>query len=358
MTSGNGVAGLLPAVERLADDVLWPDALGVDRSGRIPWSHFESLNQLGLFALMGPEELGGADASRSEVRSVLRTLGRGCGATAFAFAQHGGPVAALRRTANESVRQRWLPPFCGGALAGIAFAHLRRIGPPVLRATPIAGGWRIDGRAPWVTSWGTAAGFAIAAGTDDDRVVWSLIDGAPRPTLVPSEPMSLLAYSATATVELDFRGHRIPDHDVLEIVALDRWRIDDRRGAASPNPLCVGVGDRTLAELEAAAPDVAGEFGPWWHDLVDQAEAAWRSVDAATDDIDAVAAVRTEVVLGVQRLTTALLSVVGGRAMARAHAAQLLARQALFYVVQAQNDDGRRATVGRLSPRSEPGPRW
>jgi len=64
--------------------------------------------------------------------------------------------------------------------------------------------------------------------------------------------------------------------------------------------------------------------------------------------VGAAAQCRAEVMVGVQRLTTALLAAVGGSAMDRGHRAQQLAREALFYVVQAQSPDGQRATLGRL----------
>ena len=46
-----------------------------------------------------------------------------------------------------------------------------------------------------------------------------------------------------------------------------------------------------------------------------------------------------------RRSTTALLAAVGGRGMDLSHPAQRLAREADFYVIQAQTADGRAATL-------------
>ena len=52
-----------------------------------------------------------------------------------------------------------------------------------------------------------------------------------------------------------------------------------------------------------------------------------------------------------RRATAALLASVGGSSMDLAHPAQRLARESLFYVVQAQTSDGRTATLRRATAR-------
>ena len=55
--------------------------------------------------------------------------------------------------AASALRDRWLEQVASGqALAGVAFAHLRRPGAPNPAATRIPGGWRLDGRLDWITS--------------------------------------------------------------------------------------------------------------------------------------------------------------------------------------------------------------
>jgi len=346
---------LLRGVEALSDGSLWPAALEVDRRGAIPASHFAALNELGLFAMTVPAELGGLGLASSTIRSVLRILGAGCGATAFAFAQHGGALAALARTANDELRRAWLPRLIDGELAGTAFAHVRRVGPPALRASRVDGGWRTDGEAPWATSWGTAAVFSVAAVSDDGELVWVLVPGRSSASLVPSAPMELVAFGATRTVSLDFRAHEVADSDVLEVTQIERWREADRRGAVRPSPLCLGIGDRALRELALVAPERAASLTAWWEAVTARADAASSAIDAGSDEIAPVAAVRTETVLATQAIANALMAAVGGRAAGRDHPAQLLARQALFYVVQAQNDDGRAATLDAIARLAQAG---
>lgn len=350
---GDVVTDVVDRVAAFADDELWPLALDVDGRERIPAAHYERLAELGLFAMSVPADLGGPGLDPPTTRTIMRTLGRGCGATAFAFAQHLGVTAAVARTDNTGLSDEWLPRLRSGTLGGTAFAHVRRRGTPVVRAEPAPdGGWCLHGTAPWATSWGTAAVFSVAAVAPDGRIVWVLVAGEEQPGM-RSEPLPLMVFGATATVRLHFDGLAVPSDHVLRVDEAEPWRRADRRGAARPNPLCLAVGDRALRLLSEAAPEIAAEQAEVWDAVGERSALAGALVDTGADlDDDAiatVAAARAESILAAQHLTTALLAAVGGRGAERSHPAQLLARQSLFYVIQAQNADGRAATLSALT---------
>ncbi len=342
-------AELMARVGAVADEVLWPMAQAVDGASSLPAEHFEAISRVGLFSMAAPQDLGGLGLGPAESRQVLRRLGSGCGATAFAFTQHHGVVAALARTENRALRQDWLARLCDATLAGIAFAHVRRPGPATVRAQRERSGWRVDGEAPWATSWGRAEVFLVAATTDDDQLLWFLIPGCSSDRVTASDPLGLVVFGATATVRIRFDGLLVPDSDVVELVPRAIWQVGDRRAAARPSPLCLGVGDRALALLGEAAPATADALRELWAEAGRRAEEAALAVDHQSDDVAAVAAVRAETVFAVQRLTTALLAAAGGQGAELRHPAQRLAREALFYVVQAQNEDGRQATLKALA---------
>lgn len=159
-----------PLVDRaaaLADSVLAPVAEQVDIDGVIPADHFRALADAGLFGMLGPVDAGGSDVSAQVARRTMANIAGGCGSTFFVWAQHHGVVRTLRSSANEPLRDQHLRALCAGELiAGVAFAHARRVGARPLRATRFDGGWWLDGFAPWTTSWGIADLFAIAAGIE------------------------------------------------------------------------------------------------------------------------------------------------------------------------------------------------
>jgi len=66
---------------------------------------------------------------------------------------------------------------------------------------------------------------------------------------------------------------------------------------------------------------------------------------AGDDVVDEASDHRAECIHLAQRATTALLAGVGGRGMDLSHPAQRLAREADFFVIQAQTGDGRSAVL-------------
>jgi hypothetical protein len=334
---------------RIADDVLFPSAQHVDRSDRIPRRNLAALADAGLFGIAGPIASGGLDLDPAVARRVIANVGSGCGATFFVWVQHHGVIRTLRGSGNEALVEAHLADLCAGrSLGGTAFAHVRRTGPPAISAIRIDGGWRLDGHAPWATSWGRADWFSVAAETADGDLVWSFIPGD-APDGVSATPLALPVFAATATVALDFDGCVVPDEFVVGVEPVDRWRLADRRHASLGQPAVLGVADRAVRLLADHRDDLAVSVAAA---MADELAARWRTDDellaalASGGDVIAEASEHRAACLALgRRATTALLAATGGRGIDLAHPAQRLAREADFYVIQAQTADGRAATL-------------
>lgn len=352
---GPTVAGQL---EHLVEDQLLPGAAEVDRSGVFPSENITALAELGLFGMVVPTGAGGLGSTAAVGRATLQLISSGCGATAFAFAQHHGATAAVASTRNDELRNEWLPQLSVDTLAGTAFAHVRRPGAPVLEAIRDGDGWLLSGVAPWVTSWGHAEVMTVAARTDEGQLVWVLLPAVEGPGLAVEKRFDLMVFQATETVALRFNDLRVGPEQVLSVVDFDRWASRDRALSARPSPLCLGVGDRAIAELRAVSPETAMTLAPWWTEQSQAAEEASRRVDEAIANkavderlVLITAATRAATLLAIQQLTTALLAATGGSAIESGRTAQRLSREALFYVIQGQSPDGKRATIDALRPR-------
>lgn len=336
---------------QVADEVLAPMAEQVDRSS-IPTTHFDALRAAGLFSFVG--------VPAGSVRRAMATIAGGCGATFFVWVQHHGVVRNVASSANVELRDAVLASMLDGSMiAGTAFAHVRRSGDPAVRATRVDGGWRLDGRAPWATSWGIADRFTVAATTDDGQMVWLML---PRGggTGVVAEPLSLPVFAATGTVAIRFDAAEVSDADVVAADDADRWRRDDRLRAAPGAPAVLGVTERAIRLLAAAARGqddsahsaatrLTADLAHRWQT---DDELAGRLADlshpdgVATERLVAEASAHRAACLELgHRATTALLAAVGGGGMDLGHPAQRLAREAAFYVIQAQTVDGRAATL-------------
>ena len=293
---------------------------------------------------------------------MLEAVAGGCGATAFVWAQHHG---AVRRIAGGDgpARETWLPRLCDGTtLAGIGFAYLRRPGPPAVRASRVAGGWRLDGRAPWITGWGLIEALVVMARAEDGSVVTVLVDRPEsQPSLQAGEPQSLAVMAATGTVGLAFEGLACADGDVVGVQRDEAWRRRDRLGSALPPPAPMGIADRAIRLLRerGASSGVPAAVASLDASLVAGRERAdavsarvSRSLASADpiEDVVAEGAVERDRGLDLaRRATDALVAASGGGAMASEHPAQRLSREAGFYLIQAQTGELRAASLARLA---------
>jgi alkylation response protein AidB-like acyl-CoA dehydrogenase len=348
--------------ERIADEALFPDAQDVDRADIVPRGRFDVLAEAGLFGLAGPAEHGHLDLQPRPARRVIATIGGGCGATFFSWVQHHGVVRTLRASRRDELRDTLLPELCSGrSIAGVAFAHLRRTDRRAITATRVEAGWRFDGHAPWATSWGIADLFAVAAETDGGEVVWGLIPGVESGAVHPTS-LALPVFAATGTVALDFDGCIVPDDRIIAVEQLDAWRRADRRRASIGQPAVLGVADRAIRLLRSVQRNPRDPVGPTADSLSEELNSTWERddevlvalSDSSTDAL-AIASEHRAACLGLaRRSTTALLAAVGGGGMDLSHPAQRLAREAMFYVIQAQTTDGREAVL-RASTHSDRG---
>jgi len=332
------------AARRLADDLLAPAAQTTDRAACVPRPHLDALAGAGLYGLLCPPA-----ASPAVVREVFEVLAGACGVTFFVWVQHHGAVRQLAVSGNVSRRERALAGLCDGRVrGGVAFSHLRRPGPPAIVATAVPGGYRVDGEAPWVTSWGMADLFTVAARLGD-HIVWFLLDSRRRdPAVRPSAPLALAAMNASATVRLGLEGLVVPDDDVLAVAPFEQWLEADRIGTAQPNPASLGIAATCIRLLADRAPDTAIRLGD------ELAECRSRAYGLADEDlthpahIAAMVEARAWGLALAIRAAGALITAVGGRALTLDHPAQRLLREAAFFSIQAQTPALRRAVLAQL----------
>jgi alkylation response protein AidB-like acyl-CoA dehydrogenase len=244
---------VLAAARRLADDVLFPDAMRVDGLDVLPAAHLDALAAEGLYGAPVPAEAGGLGLDVRATCAVAEELAGGCLATAFVWFQHRGLVMTLAAEGTPAaLRDQWLGPACQGKVrGGIALTGLIP-GPPRLRAWPAGGGWRLDGEAPWVTGWGLIDLLLVVARGPDDSVVSLILDAAAQPGLTVCR-QRLTAVNASVTVRLGFDGVAVPAERLAGQAPFDRAVSlrPDRQGINGS--LALGVAGLTLR----SAPGVA-----------------------------------------------------------------------------------------------------
>jgi alkylation response protein AidB-like acyl-CoA dehydrogenase len=315
-----------------AEKVLFPGALQTDRSRLVPVERLDALADAGLYGLFGPASAGGLEADPVAAAEVTEILAGACLTTAFVWMQHHSAVSTVARAGSEALRRQWLAPLCRGERrAGVAFAGLRRPGPPVLTARQSEGRWILNGSAPWVTGWGRVDVVHAAARDFDGNVVWLLVDAEASPGL-EVERLELSAVNASATVSVRFEDHAVGADRVTLIEPMETWMARDAAGLAGNGSFPLGLARRCASLIGS--------------DLFDGEIALCRRLlrDATPETVVEARCRSAELAV---RAAAALVATGGGRSVLVSEHAQRLAREAMFLLVFGQTSSIRTAQLRR-----------
>ncbi len=296
-------------------------------------------------------------------REVGERLAKADASTWFCWVQHQTPVSILAgdapgviAPAGESLRAELLPELRRGArLAAVAFAHVRRPGPPDPVARRTGSGWRFDGHLDWVTSWDIADDVMIMARGDaahSDRLVCAYLpagaSGTPWPGVAPGPVLELLAMSGTHTRPVELSDVEVPDDRVV-VIGHDEWAAADAIRTSDANPAIFGITRGAVDELdEVARARGDARMGQLAQELADRCRGVRSAAYAAAD---AGASVPERLALRAQALELAVESAVSvltaraGAAMQLGRPAERRVREAMFLQVQAQTSATRAASI-------------
>jgi alkylation response protein AidB-like acyl-CoA dehydrogenase len=324
------------AARRLADELLFPDAMRVDRLDVLPAAHLDALAAAGLYGAPAPSEAGGLGLDLRELSGVTEELASGCLATAFVWVQHFGLLMTLAvGGAPAALRDRWLESACQGKTrGGITLTGLIP-GPPLLRARPADGGWRLDGTAPWVTGWGLINLVLAVARGPDDTVVTLVMDAAAQPGLAVSR-QRLSAVDASVTVRLGFDGVVIPDERFVGREPFDPAASLQPAGLRINGSLALGVARRCSRLL---GPGPLDDELAACRDRLDAALEAGAAPMAGARAAASELAIRASAALAVRN---------GSNSITVDQHAQRLAREAVFLLVFGSRPGIKSALLRRL----------
>lgn len=163
---------LLDLVGEFARDELAPRAAAAERDGAFPRDVFTTIGGMGLLGLPYPEEHGGANLPYEVYLQVVEELARGWLTVGLGVSVHTLSCFPLVSYGNAKQRDRWLPKMLGGTQLGAYCLSEPDSGSDAAalrtRATPVDGGWRLDGTKAWITHGGVADFYTVMTRTSDD----------------------------------------------------------------------------------------------------------------------------------------------------------------------------------------------
>lgn len=299
-------------ISRFAAHTLAPHANRIDRRG-IRRSHLDELANTGAFGLPFPTEFGGGDAPKPVIREAVETIAGACGTTWFCFAQHRSPTQAVLRSQNFVLREQWAPRLASGrAIAGIAFAHLRR---PKQRfwIREDGGSLILRGSLDWVTTWPLADVVLVEGYLQDrdgqqlDEIVSVLIEPpkvdlnqthlTDREDIQAGPALSLAAMGGTQTWPVSFSDFRVGAESIVSRKPAEQWLAENALVSADANPASFGMARAAINEMahlgEATGqPRVVEAAHALAAELVPLRERAYAAADAAAASVAAAPGVR------------------------------------------------------------------
>lgn len=322
-----------------------PHAAALDTDPAALAQALDAAAEAGVLGFKAPVDSGGSDLDQATRFDAAVQISAASGTFAFLQTQHQGAVGFLRLA--QGAAARWMPDLATGAVrCGIAYAYLRRPGPPLVTATPAGAGLRVRGHAPWMTGWGFFS-HCISAAVRDDGGVSFVLHRLDDPGVRASAPMRLVAFEAARTVSLDL-DLVVPEEDVLFTVPAELLHQQDAAGAGrqAAFPLGTAVAAARLVR-EAVAAGRAPDLGV--------AEALLDDVPAiraaALDPADPPAARAAAVALA-GRAAHAAVSAWAGAANVTGHPAGRVWREALGFTVLGQSPAIQASTLRALGRQS------
>jgi alkylation response protein AidB-like acyl-CoA dehydrogenase len=114
---------LLAQVDRLAEEVIGPNAAEVDEKSAFPWASIKGINEIGLNAIFVPEAFGGAPMSFKLYLAVVRRIAEACASTGIIYATNFHAMKPLIEFGSDEQKARFLPRIAEGGLAALAITE-------------------------------------------------------------------------------------------------------------------------------------------------------------------------------------------------------------------------------------------
>ncbi len=202
----------------LAREALRPMAATLDASATFPKAQIARLAELGLMAMMVPEEYGGAGMSTVAYALAVEEISAGCASCGVIMSVNNSLCCdPLLKYAEPQARAHWLPRLADGRALGCFALSEPGTGSDAAAQTCLAerdgDGWRLDGTKNWITN-GAQANVCVVMAMTDRTLGVKGISAFLVPTDVPGFSVAKnehkLGIRASSTSQIHLDGVRLP----------------------------------------------------------------------------------------------------------------------------------------------------
>lgn len=350
---------LLEMAESYLREFVAPLASEMDSDSEVLRTALTGMGDRALLALRVPKIWGGAEVSEQTYRRFQQLVPRYSGALAFLQTQHQSAAEMLSGSENESLKQQYLPYMSQGqVLVGVGFSQLRRKGNPPVKAMAVEGGYQLDGEVPWVTGFGFFQDFIVGAVLPDGRAVYGIVPcvetvqdtgGA----IAFSQPMQLAAIASTNTVTATLTRWFLPEERVVFLKPPGAIHENDQKNVLHHSFFALGCARAGLDIVDAMRQTkqlsfISHAFDALNEELIRCSDMIMQSLSPESHAWEERLQLRAWSIQLAVRCAHAAVTVSGGAANSKNHAAQRVYREALVFTVSGQTTAVMEATLAQL----------
>lgn len=360
---------LLDLAESYLRESVAPIAGEIDRDPEVLRDALKGMGDRFLLALRVPKCWRGAEVSERIYRHFQQLVPRYSGALAFLQTQHQSAGQLLSNSNNESLKQQYLPRMSNGQiLVGVGFSQLRRPGEPLLKAIPVAGGYQLEGKVPWVTGFGFFHNFIVGATLPDGSAIYGVVPftetiqtasgildaTSTQSSITFSEPMQLAAMESTNTVTATLTHWFLPEEHIVFVKPAGAIHENDKRNVLHHGFFALGCARAGLDIVEAAyqakqLPFIRSALESLHQELTCCQSDMMQALPPDSQSWEERLQLRAWAIDLAIRCASAAVTVSSGAANSMNHPAQRVYREALVFAVSGQTTAVMEATLARLS---------
>jgi alkylation response protein AidB-like acyl-CoA dehydrogenase len=200
-----------------------PGAEARDAASEFPTDIIRQLGEMGFMGMTVPEAYGGAGVDFLSYILALEQVATADASVAVTMSVNNsvacGPILAF---GTEAQKQTYLKPLASGELIGGFMLTEPDAGSDATalktKATPVEGGWKLNGSKAWITNGGVGRYFITMARTapeGDKRGISAFILDAHQPGVIMGKPESKMGLRSSKTVMVTLEDAFVPADALL-----------------------------------------------------------------------------------------------------------------------------------------------
>lgn len=335
-------------------EVIAPQATEIDRNSNALKLALQGMGDRALLGLRIPKSWGGAELDESTFHRFQMMVARYSGVLAFLQTQHQSAGNLIANSNNESLKKDYLPLMGSGEiLVGVGFSQLRRQGEPIMKATPVADGYVLDGEVPWITGYGFFQDFIIGATLPNGDAVYGIVSFQECDPIQLSAPMKLTAMASANTVNAKLDKWLLERDRIVTIRPAGAIQQQDKKNVLYHGFFALGCARAGLDILETAYYRKKLLFLKQAFDSLDEelnccCHKMFAALTSENLSFEQKLKLRAWTINLATRCSQAAITASSGAANSIEHPAQRVYREALMFTVFGQTTAVMEATLEQL----------